>query len=90
MPRAAPGTEAGFRLLTVGRADSALAHRGRRLALAHGGAVCHEHHLRRTASGFLLLRPDGYVAASGVEPAGLDRLERRLTHLIAAQETASA
>ncbi|MBL7502807.1 FAD-dependent monooxygenase [Frankia sp. CNm7] len=90
VPGAAPGAEPGFRLLTVGRADSALARRGRRLAQAHGTAVRHEHFRRRTTSGFLLLRPDGYVAASGAQPGGLDRLERLLTQLIAAPETATA
>ena len=90
VPAATPGTGIGFRLLTLGRAaDSALARHGRRLAQTHSSALEHEHHQRRNTTGFLLLRPDGYVAASGTEPAGLDRVERLLTGLTA-RGTASA
>ncbi|MFE4177489.1 FAD-dependent monooxygenase [Streptomyces sp. NPDC056909] len=81
VPAASPGT--GFRLLTVSRAaDSALDRLGRRLAQAHGPELCHEHHRRRT-DGFLLLRPDGYVAARGTEPAGLGQVDRLLAGLAA-------
>ncbi|MGW3653221.1 FAD-dependent monooxygenase [Streptomyces sp. NPDC000878] len=90
VPAVAPGGAGGFRLLTVGRAaDSALARRGRWLAEAHGTALEHEHHQRRSTAGFLLLRPDGYVAASGTEPAGLDHVERLLIGLTAGVGSAS-
>jgi hypothetical protein len=91
VPAAPPGTPAGFRLVIVGRAaDSVLARHGRRLAQAHGTALRYEHHRRRTAASFMLLRPDGYVAASGTAPAGLDQAERLLLGLAAGQATVSA
>lgn len=85
----APST--GFRLLTMSRtADSELAHGGLRLAQEHGGILAHQHYNRRGTGGYLLLRPDGYVAASGVEPAGLDHVGRLLTGVSAGRGTDSA
>lgn len=45
------------------------------------GLVSHEH-LTRGTSGFLLLRPDGYVAAGGLTRADLDAVEPLLAGLL--------
>ncbi|MFI1104941.1 FAD-dependent monooxygenase [Streptomyces melanogenes] len=91
MPAAAPGAGTGFRLLTLGRpAGSALAGRGRRLAQAHSAALTHEHHTRWGTTGYVLVRPDGYVAACGTDAAGLDQVESLLIGLRAGRVTPSA
>jgi 2-polyprenyl-6-methoxyphenol hydroxylase-like FAD-dependent oxidoreductase len=77
-----------FRLLSLGaRADhmhrAAAAVAGRLPAL-----VAHER-VGRHRPGFLLLRPDGFVAASGTTPAALERAERFLADLTDAAEAAA-
>ncbi|WP_436762365.1 FAD-dependent oxidoreductase [Streptosporangium sp. V21-05] len=53
-----------FQLVSMGPADGTMSRRGRELAEEEPTLVAHRH--RTTAgSGFVLLRPDGYVAAAG-------------------------
>jgi hypothetical protein len=55
-----------FQLVSMGPADGTMSRRGRELAEEEPTLVAHRH--RTTAgSGFVLLRPDGYVAAAGTE-----------------------
>ncbi|MFF1480706.1 FAD-dependent monooxygenase [Streptomyces sp. NPDC058301] len=91
VPTAPPGAATGFRLLTLGSpTGSEIARRGRRLAQAHSAALTHEHHHRWGATGYVLLRPDGYVAASGTDPAGLDQVESLIIGLRAGRAIPSA
>ncbi|MFF9017389.1 FAD-dependent monooxygenase [Streptomyces sp. NPDC014870] len=71
---------AGFRLVTSGPAGGAVARRGREWAERAALPVGHVHVTRR-ASGFLLVRPDGYVAASGATPAELADAGRLLARI---------
>ncbi|MEU6148384.1 FAD-dependent monooxygenase [Actinosynnema sp. NPDC047251] len=69
-----------FRLVTTGPAErSALSTRAAALADRRATLVDH-HHLRRLTRGFLLVRPDGYVAIAG-GPHVLDGVDRYLTDL---------
>jgi 2-polyprenyl-6-methoxyphenol hydroxylase-like FAD-dependent oxidoreductase len=79
----ATGRHAGFRLLSTGRAGGPLTRHAAAVAARYGGAVVHEHHARPGPTGFLLLRPDGYVAASGTTVAHLDDVSRALGELVA-------
>ncbi|MCJ0875866.1 FAD-dependent monooxygenase [Streptomyces sp. AP-93] len=67
-----------FRLLTIGTDDVDPVRRAEALAVLHPGLVDHQH-VRRGAPGFLLLRPDGYVAAGGSTPAEWQHVERLLS-----------
>ncbi|MFC4029848.1 FAD-dependent monooxygenase [Streptomyces polygonati] len=71
---------AGFRLLTLGPSDHGRVRRGASLAGRLPDLVSHRH-LPRRQGGFLLLRPDGYVAASGRAPEDLAQVESLLTRL---------
>jgi 2-polyprenyl-6-methoxyphenol hydroxylase-like FAD-dependent oxidoreductase len=75
--RPGPGT---FRLLTLGDRDGDLRRRAQDLAGTMPGLVSHDHHSER-GRGFLLLRPDGFVARSGTTPDDLDRAGRLLAGL---------
>ena len=97
LPRAGSRTPAwaravevtGFRLVTLGAADSGLARAGAALAARHGEVLRHEHRTGR-GTGFLLLRPDGYVAASGTGPAELTRAATLLAGLLTRPAPAEA
>ncbi|MBT2389306.1 FAD-dependent monooxygenase [Streptomyces sp. ISL-1] len=81
VPPAPAGEPHGFRLLTLGPTGrGGLAPRGRALAEQAPVHVTHEH-LARSTTGFLLLRPDGYVAAGGTEPAELAAARRLLNRI---------
>lgn len=67
----------GFRLLTTGPSSGPLARGGEAVAERWPRLLSHEH-LPRGRAGFLVLRPDGFVAASGRSAAGLTRLDRSL------------
>jgi 2-polyprenyl-6-methoxyphenol hydroxylase-like FAD-dependent oxidoreductase len=71
-----------FRLITTGPADSGPAREARSLAAARPRLVGHQH-LPRPGAGFLLLRPDGFVAASGTTAEGVRRAEDLLRRLAA-------
>ncbi|NML53647.1 hypothetical protein HHL19_25975 [Streptomyces sp. R302] len=70
---------AGFLLVTTG--DGAVARRGREWAERAPLPVDHAHVPRR-AAGFLLVRPDGYVAASGATPAELTGAGHLLAQIV--------
>ena len=70
-PSWAAGPDLGsFRLVTTGDLDRALVTEAREFSGRWAGLVSHEHVSRR-GGGFLLVRPDGYVAARGVKVADL-------------------
>lgn len=71
---------AGFRLVTTGPAGGAVALRGRAWAERAPLPVGHVHVPRR-AAGFVLVRPDGYVAAAGGTPAELADAGRLLARI---------
>lgn len=62
--KAHPGEHGGFELVTLGPADTPQRAQGAQLAREHGALVAHRH-VAAENEGFLLLRPDGFVAASG-------------------------
>jgi hypothetical protein len=76
--REAPG---GFRLLTTGPTASELAQQAGKLA-ANRPSLAEHRHLPEPPEGFVLLRPDGYVAASGQTAAQLDAAWQRLERLV--------
>ncbi|OLB75552.1 MAG: hypothetical protein AUI14_20825 [Actinobacteria bacterium 13_2_20CM_2_71_6] len=77
----APATDPRrFRLVTLGAPTGALVDGARTVARRFPALVGHEH-LTRRGSGFLLLRPDGYVAATGTGPDGLAGVETVLRDL---------
>ncbi|MFJ1767925.1 FAD-dependent monooxygenase [Amycolatopsis sp. NPDC088138] len=82
-PAWVPDAPAGarFRLLTTGSPNGSLA----RAASATSDLVAREHVPRR-GRGFVLLRPDGYVAASGVTTTDLGDAMRRIVLLSPASE----
>jgi hypothetical protein len=59
-----PGEHGGFELVTLGPDDAPQRAQAAQLARAHGALVSHRH-VAAENEGFLLLRPDGFVAASG-------------------------
>lgn len=65
------GRPHGFRLITAGPEDGELARRARELVERAPSRAEHRH-VAGGKGGFLLLRPDGYVAASGKDAAQLD------------------
>ncbi|WP_367129063.1 FAD-dependent monooxygenase [Saccharothrix sp. HUAS TT1] len=73
-----PSADRAFRLVTAGPRAGALAKHAASAAAAHPDLA--HHHVHRPTAGFLLVRPDGYVAASGRTAAALraacDKLER--------------
>jgi 2-polyprenyl-6-methoxyphenol hydroxylase-like FAD-dependent oxidoreductase len=72
---------AGFRLITAGPDDSELAQHAR--TLVHGKPALVEHrHLAHDHVQFLLLRPDGYVAASGKRAAQLGHAWQQLERVV--------
>ncbi|MBO0512141.1 FAD-dependent monooxygenase, partial [Streptomyces beijiangensis] len=75
-----PAVERSSRLslLTLGAAGGALDRRGRALAARMPGVLAHEHRPRRRP-GFVLTRPDSYVAAGGRTATELDALAWRLS-----------
>lgn len=82
----APRTEdisARFRLVTLGPSGE-LPRQAAELADRRSSLVSHEHlPLPRRRPGFLLLRPDGFVATSGLTPQELTHTEDLLDHLSA-------
>jgi 2-polyprenyl-6-methoxyphenol hydroxylase-like FAD-dependent oxidoreductase len=71
----------GFRLITAGPRDSALARRANTLVGGRPALATH-HHLAEAQEGFLLLRPDGYVAASGQAVPQLEQAWQRLERVV--------
>jgi 2-polyprenyl-6-methoxyphenol hydroxylase-like FAD-dependent oxidoreductase len=74
----APGGRSGFRLVSLGPAGGELALAARALADRHPDLACYEHlagarPARHERQGFVLVRPDGFVASSGVTLAALDQ-----------------
>jgi 2-polyprenyl-6-methoxyphenol hydroxylase-like FAD-dependent oxidoreductase len=76
----APLTVDRYRLVTRGNRAAKL--RGLAVADRRPGLVVHGH-VERGGPGFVLLRPDGYVAASGTTPAEWERAERLLAEAAA-------
>jgi 2-polyprenyl-6-methoxyphenol hydroxylase-like FAD-dependent oxidoreductase len=73
----------GFRLITAGPENGELAQRARSLVGTRPALVEHCHLAESTAR-FLVLRPDGYVAASGKAAAQLGRAWERLARVVCA------
>ncbi|MFJ9181425.1 FAD-dependent monooxygenase [Streptomyces sp. NPDC102360] len=74
VPRTPPGRVGTLlRLVTSGGSGGELTQGARRLAARHHGLMRHDH-LRRAGAGFMLLRPDGYVVASGTSLKEIDRI----------------
>ncbi len=86
MPCTGTDVQSVFRLLTLGPPGGELVRRGRSLAARRSGVLTHDH-LPRRGAGFLLLRPDGYVAASGTTTSGLDQAEELLDRLAVPQRS---
>jgi hypothetical protein len=80
IPSPAPGQAPMLRLVTTGPATGELPRRAAELAGRFPELARHEH-LPRSTPVFLLLRPDGYVAASGTTPVDLDLAESALAGL---------
>ncbi|MEU6226710.1 FAD-dependent monooxygenase [Streptomyces sp. NPDC047042] len=89
VPPAAVDGPPGFRLLTFGPADDGADRRGRAFAGASAVPLRHDHMLRRSP-GFLLLRPDGYVAASGTSPAEIADAGRLLARIALSDPSTAA
>ncbi len=85
VPAAEPGQD-GFRLLTLGPAGgsaaSPLRPAAESLAAGHPDVLAHVHVTGRRA-GWLLLRPDGFVAAAGKGAAQLAGVESLLARVVA-------
>ncbi|WP_309891771.1 FAD-dependent monooxygenase [Archangium sp.] len=71
----------GFRLITVGSKDSELARRAGTLVEGRPSLAGYGH-LAEAKEGFLILRPDGYVAASGRTVAQLEQAWQRLERVV--------
>ncbi|MFI8491237.1 FAD-dependent oxidoreductase [Streptomyces rubrogriseus] len=80
-PAGAGADPLAFRMVTTGPVGGALAVAARSVAAAFPRQVRHEH-LSRPGAAFLLLRPDGFVAASGTTPEGARRAGTLLTDLV--------
>ncbi len=76
----------GFRLITTGPRDSELARRADKLVNGRPSLAEHRH-LAEDKEGFLLLRPDGYVAASGQAAPQLEQAWQRLEHVVREPKT---
>ncbi|MFJ8637413.1 FAD-dependent oxidoreductase [Streptomyces sp. NPDC093568] len=84
-----PGPAADhYRLLTTGPRGRGTARRGRSLADRWPRLVQHSH-LDRGAPGFVLLRPDGYVAASGATHTDWEHASSLLSDVAADLTTTS-
>ncbi|MFF4255937.1 FAD-dependent oxidoreductase [Streptomyces sp. NPDC001663] len=70
-----------FRLLTLGAAASEVRRGARELSDRHAPLVRHDHTASRARTGFVLLRPDGFVAASGDGLEALGRVDALLSGL---------
>ena len=68
--------------MTLGRRDREAEQRGRALAELRPGLVSHGH-VRKGSGGFLLLRPDGYVAACGSTRTDWEHASRLLAEAAA-------
>jgi len=82
VPRPGAAAPPGFRLVTTGPDDHELALAARTCVAR---APLADHHHRADASpapSFVLVRPDGYVAASGTTPAELAHAWQRLARLL--------
>jgi 2-polyprenyl-6-methoxyphenol hydroxylase-like FAD-dependent oxidoreductase len=79
----------GFRLITAGPDDSELAQRARSLVATSPVLVEHRHLIEPTAR-FLVLRPDGYIAASGKAAAQLGFVWERLARVVCAPGAAAS
>ncbi|MDH6134256.1 2-polyprenyl-6-methoxyphenol hydroxylase-like FAD-dependent oxidoreductase [Kitasatospora sp. MAA4] len=73
---------AEFRLLTLGPANHGVVQRGRDLGVLHSDLLTHRH-IQQPGVGFVLVRPDGYVAASGTTPAEFEQAQRLLARITA-------
>ncbi|MYS23213.1 hypothetical protein GTW78_24390, partial [Streptomyces sp. SID4948] len=83
VPGAGPAPErAVFRLVTTGPADGELSEAAQKLAASLPALVVHQH-VARHGSAFLLLRPDGFVSASGVTADGLTQARNLLAEVAA-------
>ncbi len=71
----------GFHLITAGPKDSELARRAGKLVDGRPSLARHRH-LTEGKEGFLLLRPDGYVAASGQAIPQLEQVWQRLERVV--------
>ncbi|MET0400762.1 MAG: FAD-dependent monooxygenase [Cystobacter sp.] len=71
----------GFRLITGGPGGGELARRAGRLVDGQPALAKH-HHVSDETEGFLLLRPDGYVAASGRQAPQLELAWQRLSRVV--------
>ncbi|MFI1356772.1 FAD-dependent monooxygenase [Streptomyces sp. NPDC020898] len=71
-----------YRLVTLGRGDREGELRGRALAGLRPALVSHSH-VRKGGGGFLLLRPDGYVAACGSTRTDWEHASRLLAEVAA-------
>jgi hypothetical protein len=71
----------GFRLLTMGPDGSELAQQARKLT-GDPPLLAEHRHLPERPAGFILLRPDGYVAASGQTAPELGHTWQRLERVV--------
>ncbi|MFD4415359.1 FAD-dependent monooxygenase [Streptomyces sp. NPDC058476] len=79
---ASPPAQDRYRLVTLGRTGHGAERRGRALAELRPELVSHGH-VRKGGGGFVLLRPDGYVAAGGATRADWERAARLLAEAAA-------
>jgi 2-polyprenyl-6-methoxyphenol hydroxylase-like FAD-dependent oxidoreductase len=76
----APDGPPSFRLITIGVSHTRLARRAMELE-RHWSILRYQHLTSRTRSGFVLVRPDGYVACSGATLDQLDGFEAKAAKL---------
>ncbi|MFD4509591.1 FAD-dependent oxidoreductase [Streptomyces sp. NPDC058457] len=80
LPRPSSGAPQ-FQLLTLGTGSTARREAAEDLAERHAPLVRHVHTVSRTRNGYVLLRPDGFVAASGTGPTTLAHMDHLLSSL---------